>query len=89
MHSHDYVKKFACYIIFKVVGRSSKNGGGERGIFNLRDRGQACSVFWARGSGGDEINYIARIRRGPLERENGASVTLYFYLSHANCIYHI
>ena len=49
----------------------SGSGGGERGIFNHRSRGQARWAFRAWGSGG-----IARIRRGPLKREDGASVQM-------------
>ena len=50
-------------------------GGGERSIFKHRGQGQARWAFRAWRSGSDGI-YIARIRSGPLEREDGASVHL-------------
>ena len=52
----------------------SGGGGGERGIFKHRGQGQAR---WAFGLGDLEVTeYIARIRSGPFEREDGASVHL-------------
>ena len=56
----------------------SGGGGGERGIFKHRGQGQAAlGLLKASGLGDLEVTeYIARIRSGPFEREDGASVHL-------------
>ena len=52
----------------------SGRGGGERGIFKHRGQGQRAERS---GPGDLEVTeYIARIRSGPFEREDGASVHL-------------
>ena len=51
----------------------SGGGGGERGIFKHRGQDQARWAFRAWESGGDGIY---RIRSGPFEKEDGASVHL-------------
>ena len=52
----------------------SGGGGGEHGIFKRRGQGQARWAF--RAWGFEVTEYIARIRSGPFEREDGASVHL-------------
>ena len=54
----------------------SGGGGGERGIFKRRGQGQARWAFRARAWGFEVTEYIARIRSGPFEREDGAPVHL-------------
>ena len=50
----------------------SGGGGGERGIFKHRGQGQARWAF----KDLEVTEYIARIRSGPFEREDGAFVHL-------------
>ena len=55
----------------------SGGGGGERGIFKHRGQGLRVKRAGPSGLGDLEVTeYIARIRSGPFEREDGASVHL-------------